>query len=67
MIGTYKGKIFEAHRDLTFTLGEGGDLGIPRGVEIALEKMKKKERAEIKVRKKQNKRFLKILFALNWA
>ena len=61
MIGTYKGKIFEAHRDLTFTLGEGGDLGIPRGVEIALEKMK------IKVRKKQNKRFLKILFALNWA
>ncbi len=45
----YKGHVFETHRDLTFTLGEGGDIGIPRGIEMALEKMKKKERVEVKL------------------
>jgi FK506-binding protein 4/5 len=42
-------QVFETFRDLTFTLGEGGDVGVPRGVEIALEKMKKKERVEVKL------------------
>ena len=45
----YNGQVFETHRELTFTLGEGGDVGIPRGIEMALEKMKKKERVEVKL------------------
>ena len=45
----YKGRVFETQRDLTFTLGEGGEIGIPRGIEMALEKMKKKERVEVKL------------------
>jgi FK506-binding protein 4/5 len=49
LTGTYKGKVFETHHELTFTLGEGGDIGLPRGIEMALEKMKKKERVEVKL------------------
>lgn len=49
LVGTCKGKIFESYRDLTFTLGEGANIGIPRGIEMALEKMKKKERVEVKL------------------
>ena len=49
LIGMHMGTVFETFRELTFTLGEGGDIGIPRGIELALEKMKKKERVEVKL------------------
>ena len=37
--GSVEGKQFE-DRTLSFEMGEGGEIGVPRGVEIALEKMK---------------------------
>lgn len=40
--GEYQGKVFD-ERALKFTLGEGQDVAIPKGVELAMEKMKKKE------------------------
>ena len=40
--------VFE-ERDLDFLLGEGREFGIPRGVELAIEKMKKKEIAQVMV------------------
>ena len=49
LIGMHMSRVFETYRELTFTLGEGGDIGIPRGIELALEKMKKKERVEVKL------------------
>ena len=39
-------------RELTFIVGEGEDHGIVEGVELALEKMKKGEKAEITVEPK---------------
>lgn len=40
-------RIFDRRNDLTFVLGEGSDLSIPRGVELALQKIKKSEKAHI--------------------
>ena len=40
--------VFE-ERELDFLLGEGREFGIPRGVELAIEKMKKKEIAQVMV------------------
>ena len=42
------GKVFE-DREITFLLGEGRECGIPPGVELAIEKMKKKELAQVMV------------------
>lgn len=39
--------VFDQRNDLTFVLGEGADLNIPIGVELALEKIKMKEKAHI--------------------
>ena len=43
------GKVFD-EREVSFNLGEGEDKGLPRGVELALEKMKKGERCQITVK-----------------
>lgn len=40
-------RVFDQREDLTFVLGEGIDHNIPRGLELALEKAKKFERAHI--------------------
>ena len=37
--GSVEGEQFE-DRTVSFEMGEGGEIGVPRGVEIALEKMK---------------------------
>ena len=42
------GKVFD-ERDLALNLGEGAEHGVPRGVELAVEKMKKGERARVTV------------------
>ena len=39
--GTANGKVFD-ERKVAFEVGEGLDIGIPRGIEFALEKMKVK-------------------------
>ena len=39
--------IFDQREDLSFVLGEGGDLNIPIGIELALEKIKKNEKVRI--------------------
>lgn len=44
----YNGEVFD-DRDVKFILGEGDESDIPRGVEIALKKFKKKERSIIKL------------------
>ena len=36
--------IFDQREDVTFVLGEGADLNIPMGLELALEKIKKNEK-----------------------
>jgi FK506-binding protein 4/5 len=41
------GQIFEERTALSFMLGEGLEAGVPRGVELALEKMKKKESCQV--------------------
>jgi len=38
---------FDQRENLTFVLGEGADLNIPMGLELALEKIKKNEKAHI--------------------
>merc|ERR1712179_223008 len=40
------GKVFD-ERTVEFEVGEGLDIGVPRGIEFALEKMKKKEVAQV--------------------
>ncbi len=40
----HRGKLFD-EREVSFSLGEGAEHGIPKGVELALEKMKKDEKA----------------------
>lgn len=42
-----KGTFF--NEEVTFLIGEGRETGIPRGVELALEKMKKNEKAQITI------------------
>jgi len=49
IIGKYNDRIFE-NRDVTFILGEGCDENIIEGVEIAIKKMKKKEKAELYIK-----------------
>lgn len=49
MVGRYGDRLFE-DRKLEFKMGDGEDHGIVEGVELALEKMKKGERAEITVK-----------------
>jgi len=44
--GSVGGKVFD-ERTLEFEVGEGLDVGVPRGIELALEKMKKKESAQV--------------------
>jgi len=39
--------IFDQREDVTFVLGEGADLNIPMGLELALEKIKKNEKAHV--------------------
>ena len=39
--------IFDQRDELTFVLGEGGEVNIPIGVEFALEKLKKNEKVSI--------------------
>ena len=46
---TVAGKVFDT-RCLEFEIGEGPDHNLPRGVELALEKMKKGEEAEITIK-----------------
>jgi len=47
--GSYEGRVFD-EREVSFTLGEEGEgLGIPRGVEEAIRKMKKGERSRITI------------------
>lgn len=46
ILGKVDGKVFD-DRTLEFEVGEGLNLFIPRGVEFALEKMKKKEEAQV--------------------
>lgn len=44
--GTHDGRVFD-DREIAFTLGEGLEHGLPRGVEKAIEKMKDGEHAKI--------------------
>lgn len=46
--GECAGKVVE-ERKLSFSLGEGQEQGLPRGVEMAIEKMKKLEEARVKI------------------
>lgn len=46
VMGKYEGKVFE-DRDVSFTLGEGVEENIIEGVEIALEKFKRKEKSKL--------------------
>ena len=39
--------IFDQREDVTFVLGEGADMNIPMGLELALEKIKKNEKVQI--------------------
>ena len=42
--------IFDQREDVTFVLGEGADMNIPMGLELALEKIKKNEKVQILIR-----------------
>ena len=42
--------IFDQREDVTFVLGEGADMNIPMGLELALEKIKKNEKVQIFIR-----------------
>lgn len=46
LIGQHDGKVFE-DRDVEFTIGEGEEVGVVSGVEIALEKFKKAETSKL--------------------
>lgn len=47
LVATRDGKEFDRRTDLTFVLGEGEDLDIPKGLELGIEKMKKEEEGQI--------------------
>ncbi|XP_026293651.1 FK506-binding protein 59 isoform X1 [Frankliniella occidentalis] len=49
LVGKYENKVFE-DRSLNFCLGEGSDVGVVEGVEIALEKFKKAEKSRLKLK-----------------
>ena len=42
--------VFDQREDLTFVLGEGADLNIPMGLELALEKIKKNEKVDDEIK-----------------
>lgn len=46
LVGSLDGRVFE-DRELTFSLGEGGEHSVPTGVEEALEKFKTGERSRL--------------------
>jgi len=47
--GMVESKVFD-ERTIKFEMGEGSEIGVPRGVEIAMEKMKKNEVAHVTVK-----------------
>lgn len=49
LIGKYEDRVFE-DRSVSFTIGEGSEANIIRGVEIALEKFKKGECSRLKIK-----------------
>ena len=51
LTGKYRDTVFE-DRDVEFNLGEGEDVGIVKGVEIALESFKNGEKARLKIKSK---------------
>jgi FKBP-type peptidyl-prolyl cis-trans isomerase len=51
MVGSYEERVFD-DREITFIVGEGINQGIIEGVELAVEKMKQGEQAEITVEPK---------------
>lgn len=51
LVGKYDDTVFE-DRDVQFNLGEGEDVGIVKGVEIALETFKNGEKARLNIKSK---------------
>lgn len=51
LVGEHGGRIFD-ERDVSFSLGEGSDVNIIEGVEKALEKFKKGETSQLKIKSK---------------
>lgn len=51
LVGTHEGKVFD-ERDVQFNLGEGEDVGIIDGVEIALKSFKMGEKSRLKIKSK---------------
>lgn len=49
MIGTFENRTFE-DREVTFTIGEGGEENIIPGIEIAIENFKKNEKSRLKIK-----------------
>ncbi|XP_054159035.1 peptidyl-prolyl cis-trans isomerase FKBP4-like [Oppia nitens] len=49
IVGKYDGKVFE-QRNVTFSVGEASEEGLVDGLEIAVRKMKKGEKAEVHIR-----------------
>lgn len=48
LVGKHDGKIFD-DRTLKFPLGEGSELNVVEGIEMALKKMKKSQQTRIKI------------------
>ncbi|KAG7197904.1 hypothetical protein KM043_016146 [Ampulex compressa] len=51
LVGQYNGNVFE-DRDVQFTIGEGAEIGIVSGVEIALTYFKSGEKSRLKIKSK---------------
>lgn len=54
IIGYHNKREFDNRSDLTFVMGEGRDHNLPSGLETALEKMKRNEKAHITLNPKYN-------------
>ena len=54
IIGYHNKREFDKRSDLTFVMGEGRDHNLPSGLETALEKMKRNEKAHITLNTKYN-------------
>ena len=54
IIGYHNKREFDKRSDLTFVMGEGRDHNLPSGLESALEKMKRNEKAHITLNPKNN-------------
>ena len=63
MEGRCDGQLFDC-RDVSFTVGEGEDKGIPLGVDRAMDKMQKGERCVLHLQPKYALGFLKSYFFL---